>query len=39
MQLHAQFFFILFHDPDWQGVVLRIMTNDQFLLFFAVSVL
>ena len=32
-------FFILFDDPDWQGVVLRLMTNDQFILFFAVSVL
>ena len=31
--------FLLFHDRDWQGVLLKLMKNDHLLVFFAVWVL
>ena len=29
---------ILFHGQDWQGGVLKLMKNDQFLVFLVVCV-
>ena len=36
MELHAQLFFFLSYDRDWQRGVLKRMKNNHFLVFLAV---